>query len=286
MGRTILTSRDWIRRLAAGTALGAERRRALPTSVAAAATPPGWSADSSSNSNSSSSSNSNSSNSNSNSNSSNNSNSNSNRQQQQQAAAGSCGQGEGQEEPRPRRPRRRPRPRPRPSRRPSRAGGQGAGPGRAKRAAQLAAATQRARKSWDSHARPEKLAIVRTPHHRPGDQRKPDPAGAAPAGHHDHVRPGPLPAEQLADASQDGTAKLVGRGRALPGRGHGDRRRRRGRSGWPVGAKPSRRRLDLHRQRQAAGARRDRQLLRPDAPASRCRSARVGRSSWCPATAR
>ena len=32
----------------------------------------------------------------------------------------------------------------------------------AKRAAQLAAATQRARQSWDSHARPEKLAIVRS----------------------------------------------------------------------------------------------------------------------------
>jgi hypothetical protein len=32
----------------------------------------------------------------------------------------------------------------------------------AKRAAQLAAATQRARSSWDSHARPEKLAIVRS----------------------------------------------------------------------------------------------------------------------------
>ena len=48
-----------------------------------------------------------------------------------------------------------------------------------------------------------------------------------------------------------------------PGRGHGHRRRRQRRSGWPVGPSRRRSRLDLHRQRQAAGARRDHQLLRP-----------------------
>ena len=64
--------------------------------------------------------------------------------------------------PRPRRPRRRPTAEAKAKQKAGRAGGQGARPGRAKRAAQLAAATQRARTSWDSHARPEKLAIVRS----------------------------------------------------------------------------------------------------------------------------
>ncbi len=139
--------------------------------------------------------------------------------------------------PRRRRPRRRPQPRPKAKQKAAEQAAKERARA-AKRAAQLAAATQRARTSWDSHARPEKLAIVRTPDRRPGDQRKPDPAGAAPAGHHDHVRAGPVPAEQLAD-HRERHCPAVGRGRAVPRAWPWRSAATSRRSGWPVGPKPS-----------------------------------------------
>ena len=154
------------------------------------------------------------------------------------------------------------------------------------RAARLAAARQRARTAWLGHGRPHQLIIVRTgsvdlvtdgrlTRQAPRPRRRADPVARWTGS-----------CRTTGCAITGGTRRPRGGDRARPADVSADPRRRRARRcGWPAGRRAADAASIYTGRGRLVPARGHRRPRSTRATGGRCRSARAGRSSWCPAAA-